>query len=191
MDRLDDVLNQRRDGEGIEIQLHLARLDLGEVENVVDQGEKVTARTQHALQRLDLFFPPFKVASILDQHLGNPDDGVQRRAQLVADGRDEAILETLDLLALGDVHVGSRDTRRAPGRVALDHLGPAGDPEPVAGLAAHAVFDVIKGALAADQVGALLARLRQIVGVYQRLEIIDGRDEVAVAAADDARPLLA
>ena len=53
------------------------------------------------------------------------------------------------------------------------------------------MLDVIEGALAADQVGALLARLRQIVGVHQRLEILDGRDDDAVAAADDARPLLA
>jgi hypothetical protein len=53
------------------------------------------------------------------------------------------------------------------------------------------VLDVIEGALAADQVGAILARLRQIVGVHQRLEILEGRGEDAVAAADDVRPLLA
>ena len=33
------------------MKLHAPRLDLGEVENVVDQGKQVTAGVEHALQR--------------------------------------------------------------------------------------------------------------------------------------------
>jgi hypothetical protein len=32
-------------------QLHSPSLDLGQIENVIDQGEQVTARTKHAVER--------------------------------------------------------------------------------------------------------------------------------------------
>ena len=38
----------------VEIQLHPPRLDLGEVEDVVDQGEQMPARAEHAVERFEV-----------------------------------------------------------------------------------------------------------------------------------------
>ena len=81
LDRLGHVLDQRRQRERFEMKLHAPRLDLGEVENVVDQREQVPARAEHAIERLDVLLQRLRV---LPQHLGDADDGVERRAQLVA-----------------------------------------------------------------------------------------------------------
>ena len=67
---------------------HLARLDLGEVEDVVDEREQVVARGEDVLEvllllRVDLAEQP------LAQHLREADDRVQRRAQLVRHVRQE------------------------------------------------------------------------------------------------------
>ena len=56
-DGLHHVVDQRRDRERLEVEVHLAGLDLGQVENVVDQREQVPGGAQHALERLDLVFP--------------------------------------------------------------------------------------------------------------------------------------
>src|SRR3984893_18534438 len=63
------------------MKLHAPGLDLGEVEDVVDQGKQVPARTQYAIERFEVLIEALR---ILAQHLGNADDGVERRAQLVA-----------------------------------------------------------------------------------------------------------
>ena len=62
-------------------KLHAPGLDLRQVEDVVDQGEQVPARAEHAVERLDVLLQRLR---ILPQHLGDADDGVERRAQLVA-----------------------------------------------------------------------------------------------------------
>ena len=51
LDRLDDIVDQRPQSKRVEVELHPPRFDLGQVENVVDQGEQVTARAEHAVQR--------------------------------------------------------------------------------------------------------------------------------------------
>ena len=84
------------------MEVHLAGLDLGEVEDVVDQREQVPAGAQHALERLELVFP-LQVARVLVQHLGDADDRVQRRAQLVRHVGQElrlVLARRLQLLAL-------------------------------------------------------------------------------------------
>ena len=53
-DGLDDIVDQRRERESFEMKLHPPGLDLGEVEDVVDQGEQVPARAEHAVERLDV-----------------------------------------------------------------------------------------------------------------------------------------
>ena len=53
-DGLHHVLDQRRDREGLDVEVHLAGLDLGQIEDVVDQREQVLGRAQHALERLEL-----------------------------------------------------------------------------------------------------------------------------------------
>ena len=81
LDRLGHILDHRREREGFEVKLHAPGLDLRQVENVVDQGEQVPARAEHAVERLGVLLQRLR---ILPQHLGDADDGVERGAQLVA-----------------------------------------------------------------------------------------------------------
>src|SRR5262249_41986545 len=66
----------------------LPGLDLGEVEHLVDEAEQVGASAMHALQRLLRLFRA-EACRIFDHHLGQSDDGIERRAQLVAHAGDE------------------------------------------------------------------------------------------------------
>ena len=102
LDRLGHVLDQRRQRERFEVKLHAPRLDLRQVENVVDQGEQVAGGAQHPLERLELVLA-LEIAGVLQQHLGDADDGVERRAQLVAHAGEElrlVLAGDLELLAL-------------------------------------------------------------------------------------------
>ena len=81
LDRLGHVLDHGHQRERFEMKLHPPCLDLGQVENVVDQGEQVPARAEHAVERLEVLLQRLR---ILPQHLADADDGVERRAQLVA-----------------------------------------------------------------------------------------------------------
>jgi hypothetical protein len=49
LDGLNHVGDQRREREGFEMQLHPPGLDLGKVENIVDQGEQMPPRAKHAI----------------------------------------------------------------------------------------------------------------------------------------------
>ena len=68
---LDDLVDQRRQGKGVYIKLHPPRLDLRQVKNVVDQGEQVAARAEHAVERLGVLLQRL---GILPQHLADADD---------------------------------------------------------------------------------------------------------------------
>ena len=114
--------------ESFEMKLHPPGLDLGEVEDVVDQGEQVAARAEHAVERLEVLLQRL---GILPQHLADADDGVERRAQLVAHVGEElrlvlARLRKLAALVLDFVeqpHVLDRDHRLVgEGRDQLDLL---------------------------------------------------------------------
>jgi hypothetical protein len=80
-DRLDNALDQWRKSEGFEIKLHPPGLDLGQVKDIVDQGEQVPGCTEHAIEGLDVLLQRL---DILPQHLADADDGIERRAQLMA-----------------------------------------------------------------------------------------------------------
>jgi hypothetical protein len=67
--------------KGFEMKLHPPGLYLGEVEDVVDQREQMPAGAKNAIERLKVL--PCRLR-VLTQHLADADDGVQRRAQLVA-----------------------------------------------------------------------------------------------------------
>jgi hypothetical protein len=76
--------------ERFELQLHPPGLDLGEVEDVVDQREQVATRAKHAIERLDILI---EAPRILPQHLGDADnlnaalatlDSMQPRSELQA-----------------------------------------------------------------------------------------------------------
>ncbi len=101
-----------------EVELHPARLDLGQIQDVVDEGEEVPAGGQYVLQVLLLLVVEL-AEHALEQHLGEADDGVERRAQLVGHVGEElglvpvGDLELLGLLAqlLEEAHVLDGDHR--------------------------------------------------------------------------------
>ncbi len=65
-----------------ELELHAAGLDLGEVEDVVDQREQMPSGLEHVVDVGELAFVEL-AEHLLVQHLAEADDRVQRRAQLV------------------------------------------------------------------------------------------------------------
>src|SRR3984893_9280335 len=81
LNRPGHVLDSGHQRERFEVKLHAPRLDLGQIENVVDQGEQVPAGSEHAVKRLGILLQRLR---ILPQHLADADDGVEWRAQLVA-----------------------------------------------------------------------------------------------------------
>src|SRR5262249_20121149 len=114
----DDVLKQRRQIHRFRAELELAGFDLREIEYLVDQGEKMDTRTVDPAQRLCRLFRA-EARRIADHHLSQPDDGVERGAQLVAHAGEEGRLgeahrlglvarsgeRLLVTLALGDIRV--------------------------------------------------------------------------------------
>ena len=94
----DHLVDQRRQTYGRGIELELAGLDLREVEHLVDKAEQVGARILHALERFLRFFRA-ELRRVGDHHLGEPDDGIERRAQLVAHIGEELRLVLADTTA--------------------------------------------------------------------------------------------
>src|SRR5262249_8198357 len=71
----------RRERKIFELQLHAPGLDLGEIENIVDERKEMAAGAENAVERLGVLLCGL---GVLAQHLADADDGVERRAQLVA-----------------------------------------------------------------------------------------------------------
>src|SRR5688572_19090117 len=69
----------------------MSRLDFGEVQYVVDQGEEMALALLDAFQVIALRFGN-RPADTQHQQLGVTGDGVERRAQLVAHRREEIAL---------------------------------------------------------------------------------------------------
>jgi hypothetical protein len=80
-DGLRDIGNQRRKRERRESKLHAPGLDLGEVENIVDERKQVPACAKYAIERLKVLLRRFRV---LAQHLADADDGIEGRPQFMA-----------------------------------------------------------------------------------------------------------
>ena len=101
-----------------ERQLELARLDLGEVEHVIDQAEQMAAVALDPLEHGQRLLRRLAVDAVEDQ-LGVADDGVERGAQLVAHVGEELrlVLARLRKLAarfldfVEQPHVLDRDHR--------------------------------------------------------------------------------
>ena len=92
------------DGERREVELHAAGLDLGQVEDVTEEGEQVPPGREDVLEVVLLALVEV-TEHPLEQHLGEADDGVERGAQLVRHAREElrlvpARLGELDALPL-------------------------------------------------------------------------------------------
>src|SRR5262249_23796368 len=98
----DDVLKERGQVHRLRAKLELAGLDLGQIKHLVDEAEQMGTRTVDPAQRLQRLFRG-EARRIADHHLGQPDDGVERGAQLVAHAGDElrlVLARHLELTAL-------------------------------------------------------------------------------------------
>ena len=80
------------------LELVAARLDAREVEDLVDEVEEVLARGVDVGDILLVVGHVERPEHLRLHHLGEAEDGVERRAQLVAHGRQEARLGEVGLL---------------------------------------------------------------------------------------------
>src|SRR6516225_448914 len=86
--RADHLLDQWCQLHGLWVEFELTGFDLREVEYLVDEAKKVSTSSVHALQWLLRLFRA-EARGVFDHHLGQADDGVEWRAQLVAHAGDE------------------------------------------------------------------------------------------------------
>ena len=89
-----NVGDQRRDVESLEVQLHLAGLDLREIEDVVDEDQQVLAGSGDFLQ-IGIEIEEVPLDRILLQHLRETEDRVERGTQLVTHVREEETLRSI------------------------------------------------------------------------------------------------
>ena len=61
LDGLDHVGDQRREREIFELQLHPPRLDLGEIENVIDQTRGDAGLREHVFERFKVLLCSFHI----------------------------------------------------------------------------------------------------------------------------------
>ena len=87
-DHGDDVVQHAVEGEVGDIETQLARLDLGKVEDVVDDREQVPGGIDDLVQLLLLR----GIGIAAPQQVSEPDDRIQGRAYLVAHVGDEGAL---------------------------------------------------------------------------------------------------
>jgi hypothetical protein len=83
--QLRDVVDEVREVERGPLEVELARLDLGEVQDVVDQRQQAVAAARDRVQVAALLLGQLRG----EQQVGQPEDGVERGADLVAHGRKE------------------------------------------------------------------------------------------------------
>jgi hypothetical protein len=115
---------------GRRLDAEVARFDLGDVEDVVDQVEQLSAAVaDRAEEFLPLAF--VTVVGAADQELGEAEDAVERRADFVAHVGEEFAFGAVSLfgVSLGDFafEVGDREFVDAAGGVAADPAGGEGD----------------------------------------------------------------
>ena len=85
----DHLVDQRRQHHRFRIELELAGLDLGEIEHLIDQAEQMGAGAMHAAERLLRLLGAEPRVALVTIISVKPDDGVERRAQLVAHAGEE------------------------------------------------------------------------------------------------------
>ena len=98
-DHRDAVLEQVGQGHRREVELHPPGLDLRQVEDLVDELEEVAPGVADVADVLLLALGQLAEHAV-EQHVGEPDDGVQRRPELVRHAREE-----LGLVAAGDLEL--------------------------------------------------------------------------------------
>ena len=115
-----DIAHQAAQVHRLGAEVELARLDLGQVEHVVDQAQQVVAAAADVAQEL-LMLGRCHRHSARVQQLGEADDRVQRRAQLMRHVGEELALQPAgleDLAVLGLQPVGGRRSAGLAGPVA-------------------------------------------------------------------------
>ncbi len=118
--QFDGFLDQRQQREGARFEIELAGFDLGEVEDFLDQRQQRFARGLRGLDVSELLGRQRGV----EQQVGHAEQAVERRADLVADGGEEARLG-----AVGGFRLVARELERllgfdAAGDVAADAPAP-------------------------------------------------------------------
>ena len=78
----DGVVERGGQIEGSHLQLHAPGLDLGQVEDVVDERQEMLAGGVDVLGVIELFFVEL-AEHTFDEHLGKADHGIQRGAQFM------------------------------------------------------------------------------------------------------------
>src|SRR5262249_42115989 len=84
----DDLIDKPGQVHRLGIAFELAGFDLREGEYLVDEGQEGGAGGMHTAQRLQRLFRA-EARRGGEHHLGQTDDGIERRAQLVADAGEE------------------------------------------------------------------------------------------------------
>ncbi len=106
------------------MQLQLARFNLGQVQQIIDQGKQMAGAGLHGAQLLILIGSQ-RAGQLHQQGAGEADDGVQGGAQLMAHAGQKAVFGQVGLcqllvlflqcpigaLALGDVPDGAADQK--------------------------------------------------------------------------------
>ena len=85
-DHAAQLLHLLREGNGAGVERHPAAFDFGDIQNIVDQRQQVTARRGDLVQTVP------HIASVVQMELGDlrhADDGVHRRADIVRYGGEK------------------------------------------------------------------------------------------------------
>jgi hypothetical protein len=109
-DQRDRIRQRRRQVEARQLELHAPGLDLGEVEDVVDEREQVAPGLVDVLQILGLLLVDL-AEHALRQHLREADDRVERRPQLVRHVGEELRLVLVRHLELRALFLDLRNRR--------------------------------------------------------------------------------
>ena len=81
----------------LDLNVHAPGFDLGEIENVVDDGQQRITRPTNGFHIVALFIVEFGV----EQESAHADDGIHRRADLMAHGGQEGALGFVGLFGGG------------------------------------------------------------------------------------------
>jgi len=100
LDRAEAFPDERQEGERLGAHVHAPGLDLRQVENFVDQTEKVSPAFPDAVEGRPLTVAQ-GVARAREHELREADDGIERRPQLVGHGSEEVRLHLASPLELG------------------------------------------------------------------------------------------
>ena len=138
-------LHGLRDVDLLERQFHGVRVDRGEIENVVDNGEKRVGRL-HYIASVFTLFGIERAGRGIVKKLNEADNIGQRRAQLVRDMVDEVIAQSFSvaqrLIAVAqrlvafrqgafDIHAGGRVDEGEKGRTIGERRGSAIEHRPI------------------------------------------------------------